>query len=136
LKSFGSFFLFLCAALMSTAHANQDTSSVQSSLLIQKKSPSALERKSQTMNSANPNVPAPPSNSWEAWATAIIEGGKKGLPGRPDAKPIEAVLPVWVDCYLSHYLDQPSSPKNPLISKLVLRSNSKLCAGSLTEWAE
>jgi hypothetical protein len=136
LKSSGPLFIFVFALLMSTAHAAQDTFSNQSSPAAQKKSQDAPFKKSQTMSAENSNSPTPPSDSWEAWATAIIEGGKKGLPGRPDAKPIEAALPVWVDCYLSHYLDQPSSPKNPLISKIVLRSNSKLCAGSLTDWAE
>jgi hypothetical protein len=78
----------------------------------------------------------PPLNSWEAWMRAMMNGGKGGLPGRPDGKKINEELPVWVDCFLSHYIDQPQSKKNALLSKLVLKAHSKLCIGSLSEWAE
>jgi len=78
----------------------------------------------------------PPQNSWEAWMLAMMKGGKGGLPGRPDGKKINEELPVWVDCFLSHYIDQPQTKKNALLSKLVLKAHSKLCIGSLSEWAE
>ncbi len=78
---------------------------------------------------------ATPSGSWHAWIQALKKSGKGGLPGRPDSAELAAPLPIWVDCHLSWYLDQPKNPKNALFSKIVLRAGAKVCQGQLEEWA-
>jgi hypothetical protein len=77
---------------------------------------------------------SPPKGSWEHWIQSVLNDGKQGLPGRPDNLSLLEPLPLWVDCHLSYYLDQPQLKTKPkIIKKLILRSTEKDCQGSLAE---
>ena len=79
-----------------------------------------------------------PLGSWENWIQQILKGVE--VP-RPDGLAKMAALPVWVDCHISWWMDQPRSEKsNPqftvkIPSEIILRATPKICEGQLEQWA-
>ncbi len=82
-----------------------------------------------------PPVESAPQGSWEAWLQSIRRGETKP---RPDALPLMARLPAWVDCHLSWSVDQRSLKRrsSKIPPELVLRASPKLCEGQLEQWAK